>query len=248
MPHPKTKSDELIDRLNAYSPDDTVDELTERIIRNEADKLAKIDAVSSYVALGALECLLGNVDECEANHQRSIKLNRSSHTLSNYASSLNNLGMYGKALDYFNQACQIDPDNLDLLNKYVTTALDVCQFSLARSLLLKQDRLDQDVPRLDKERVLYLADVADSLGLTDDITLPICTAANSFLKHAGYRGISYTHDVVWDGDLPIISYYNTIKASDEKLISLNVEFSSYLAEHVEELVSDKFVLFFEKAS
>jgi tetratricopeptide (TPR) repeat protein len=116
---PKSKTDDLIDKLNALLPDGKIpDEFTLQLLKREARALQKHDAASAYRILGMIAGAEGKKDELEKHHETALKLGvPPSIGKLNFVTSLMNGGFYSAALEYARRVfcAETDPTAIEKL-------------------------------------------------------------------------------------------------------------------------------------
>jgi len=246
---PQTISNDLINRLNVIRvsgrrPND----IEVMRLKRDAESLKKLSPVDAYIILGGLECLLGNLEECQKYHDISLQHEFSVNTLNNYASSMVTLGESKKTLELLERANNLSTGDLSTLDRYLSTAWDYCQFRLSAKLLQEWKKLS---PR--KEHVLAnetqleeLCRAATTLDISECKMLEICECINKFLCSNKIPHKAFTNRVYWDRNAPIITKILFVDTKDDDQISkLNLDLTSYLVEHLENLASEKFVVLFD---
>ena len=96
---PETKSYEIVEKLSAYRKSETIpDEMAAAGLKREIKKLTKIDAGTGHMISGMLNCILGNLDDCIRDHERSIAIRGDGSAYYNYIASITEFNMFVKIM------------------------------------------------------------------------------------------------------------------------------------------------------
>ncbi|MBZ3661949.1 hypothetical protein [Pseudomonas monteilii] len=109
MPVQLTTAAQITEQINMLAQSDSPSEMEIRRVRREIDKVKAADAAQHYMLLGMLCAVVGDGDECRANHDRSLRLSGDTVFLLNYSFSLKRLGATGEALQHLLRAFELTP-------------------------------------------------------------------------------------------------------------------------------------------
>lgn len=109
MPVQLTTAAQITEQINFLAQSDNPSEMDIRRVRKEIEKVKSVDAAQHYMLLGMFYAVIGDGDECRANHDRSLRLSADTVLLLNYSFSLKRLGATGEALQHLLRAFEISP-------------------------------------------------------------------------------------------------------------------------------------------
>ena len=133
---PATIAPGLLARLNELRRQTAASDVELKRLERQAQRLLKADALTAYMALGAVATLQGDVDGMHANHKRAVDLApNSALPYQNYGSSLMALARFDEARSIAMKGLQADPDDQDILTLAIHMTLMCGLFSEAQELL-----------------------------------------------------------------------------------------------------------------
>lgn len=157
-PAPAPKANELIERLAQLADTPALDEFSLQRIARDANALMKSDPAGAHTVLGGVAALRGDGEETRKRHRAALKIKSDFANFFNYLVSLSMLDEYEEALQVAIGALKKHPDNLNLLNSAINSALDSANFQIARDLSHRWDALAPDRPNSSSGLARQLAD------------------------------------------------------------------------------------------
>ena len=161
-PAPATKANELIKRLAVVAGSPSVDNFEVQRIARDANALMRSDPAGAHTVLGGISALRGNPDDSRKHHRIALTLNNTVTARFNYSISLSVLEEHEEALEVARNAMDAYPDNVELLNHAIHTALASGDFTTARDLCDRWDHLVPDHPNFWSDSARQLADAVDA--------------------------------------------------------------------------------------
>ncbi len=132
---PAAKADELWNRLAAVMGQPVPDEKELRRIERGASRLMRSDAASADGLLGFAAALRGHADAVRDHFRIVLQQDASADAWLNYAVSLALVELHGEALEIATTAFDHYPDDLRLLERAITSALEFADFTTGRDLV-----------------------------------------------------------------------------------------------------------------
>jgi tetratricopeptide (TPR) repeat protein len=187
-PTPQSKKSELINSLNQMVIDGVNDVRMEEII-TEANKMKNGQYVDAHIVLGIVASLRGNVDEVHRLFNIAIASGgREVSTLNNYAISLSNLGDIPGAIELIDEAIEMAPDNISLLEHAIDLHMVGFDTTGARKMINKLKLLGEVVEETQLFNQMNEIDAIFASAGTNwmEVANRIKVAASAIL-HAGKR-------------------------------------------------------------
>ena len=131
---PAAKTNELIKRLEVLSAAAILNQFELERISRETKDLMRADPGGAHSVLGVVAALRGDVDACNQHHETALRLDRDCMHRFNYSISLSHLEENVRSLEVTCDALDAFPDNLQLIDRAITAALDSGYFRKAREL------------------------------------------------------------------------------------------------------------------
>jgi tetratricopeptide (TPR) repeat protein len=141
-PQPKTRFNELIDRLQALDASSERNEFTLRQLKHDIETVASHHRGEGYELFGMLAAHSEDVEETKRCFEAARRLEpRSTKVLLNYAEALNRFGKFSDVRTLLQQAHTLDPSDLLVLNRFIVATALCCRFTDAVSLLGTREKL-----------------------------------------------------------------------------------------------------------
>lgn len=206
-PVAKTKSAEIIDKLNDLKIGDAGNYFLLQRFRAAAKAFLNDSPAAAYNVLGAIACLERNVDEMHRYHKYAITLSCNEvDQLCNYSSSLGRLGFVEESYDYSVMAIEAyhSKPTPELLSSLAFRAMLAGRFLEASKIIkncpMKEQKESEGNLFNYQDFVFSAADHISALGLSDqDFSPAIIAVIKSFQSH-GYYGFKCTMKLVRDAE------------------------------------------------
>lgn len=156
------KANKLIERLAVVARTSSLDNLEVQRIARDANVLMQSDPAGAHTVLGCIAALRGNADDSQNHHRIALRLDNTVTARLNYSISLSVLEDHEEALKVTRNAMNAYPDNVELLNHAIHTALESGNFKDARDLFDRWDRLVPARPNPLSDKARQLADAVDA--------------------------------------------------------------------------------------
>lgn len=136
MATPQTLASDLLEKINhiILNRRSSVSEFELRSMQNDAKKCLKTDAVSGYMALGALAAMTWDERELKTNHNIAIRLSDNQLTRHNYSASLANVLLYDDAFREICIASRKIPEDIGMLRKAISYGINSGHISEAMKM------------------------------------------------------------------------------------------------------------------
>jgi len=223
---PDSTLNKLIERLSGYAKDHTkLSEFTVRHLKNEANILMKVNPAEGAMIKGMIACLEGDLEECEKQHEISIKLNHDLIFVQNYASSLSRLGKNKYAYQLIKQVLKDNKNSAEVIYICIQIAFYAGCYSDISNYqdMLKRLKIN-DIP---DETVRYIsyANVMTNMNFPDNVFPQISSILESIrLDHHVETKQSYLFSIE-DG----IFHWEETTADVDTTVTMNIELAEELA-------------------
>lgn len=230
----KTKSVDLVERINRLLGEESPSEFACASIIREAKQLKSTDPVAAYVALGMVACLQKDEKNLRKYHEKALLISDAPLTNLNYATSLTNFELYEDSIKYFVRAIQLSTDHINpvaqagLIEVLATTN----RFCGAYDELAKWKRLFPE-KELEKTGLIEkLAGLFRKNGLDDDSNRDFRQIIQNFLKEKNQNVLGESFTLIQEeGDDAWLDLVFDLEAQPAKsIVDLNIEFSDYIVQ------------------
>lgn len=142
------EASELADRVARIGKEPVIDEFALGQVAMDARKLMSTDAASAHAVLGRVAALRWDVDELRWRYRSAISLGDPVLGRWRYSTALFLVGETEESFEVVRDAWQRAPDNLDLLDELIATAVHSARFQEAREFCDHRRKLapNRDVP------------------------------------------------------------------------------------------------------
>ena len=128
------EASELADRVARMGEEPVIDEFALRQIAEDARRLMSVDAASAHAVLGQVAALRWDVAELKQHYRSAISLGDPVMSRWRYSTALFLVGETEESYEAVCDAWQRAPDNLDLLDELIATAVRCARFQEAQEL------------------------------------------------------------------------------------------------------------------
>ena len=234
-PAPQTAANLLLKRVSqAVSRLDTSDFEILRL-EQDAKRLLESDAVGAYQALGAIAAYRLDLDALRENHERAIHLTTSVTARSNYAISLERVGLYSEANPWVLEASKTEPENLTYLHRALTSHLLSGDIETANELANTFRRRQPDTEDLFVILAPRIKAVLDERGISQIELQKSLEIAYLIIREHHWRLPNTTIQVQsHDGDHAVI-YRTRVYDTWEQVSNADAELAQRLAETLENM-------------
>lgn len=145
---PKSKSSELIERLNEFSTSGSINEFQIEGLKAGARSLIRTDTFRAYGILGMIASCTYDIESLHENHEASINAPGSDPlwAYTSYAVSCTRVGDYKTAATIISEALEMYPDNLGILRDYIDYHAGAGEFTSALSACQRMQKLTPEGP------------------------------------------------------------------------------------------------------
>lgn len=142
------EASELADRVARMGKEPVIDEFALRQIAVDARKLMSTDAASAHAVLGQVAALRWDDAELRRHYRSAISMGDPVLSRWRYSTALLLVGETEESFEVVRDAWQRAPDNLDLLDQLIATAVHSARFEEAREFCGRRRKLapSRDVP------------------------------------------------------------------------------------------------------
>lgn len=235
---PQTRVGELLKELNALvESGDTLDEFSARRYKHEARKLMDIELADGHTLKAIVAFLQREIDKMRYHHLEAIRYDTSVFSRYAYATSLQNLGFLGEALDQYQMIMDTDRLNLKFLDDAIKASIMGCCFKMAGDLTEKWQQLNPGQLHPQAPLACKLIEVMDEHGIEDADLLPIAETFCQQMRELGnYRASQNVH--YYQNIEPRIRYAWHLKMDAKETAYINLEVIDRLIAEHDNLFSD----------
>ena len=241
-----SKANELIDALTRLDQSELFDELAIGRLSRDARALMKADAAGAHTVLGGIAGIEGDAAKVHEHYKVALKLSaRTTWTLGNYAAALGKAGAFDEAFKAIIEAHECAPNDLEILELAIATAVQGGRFRESRSLYERWNKLRPN-GRMKAEAPMRLAaNAIDREVFTESAVQKVIQIAQRVRLAAKVRQAgSSIHSV--HGEPDRFSFVIHVHSSTRQAVDLNTEFADSIVSD-EALMTDpglKFVPMF----
>jgi tetratricopeptide (TPR) repeat protein len=195
---PARKTNSLIEQLNSMDSNVQVHEFAFLKIKRDAEKVRKESIPEGDILLGMIATIEGDINEVHSRFKNAIQFIPSSpDAYSNYAASLNKLGMFSQAVEPAYKAWEFGKTTT-LFKSLITALFYAGKFREAYDLLKKETpKLSQDDKKYLNtfEHIANLDNIYNFIevkNIPDDVIVKLVDYAISILHHNNIHRFSVT--------------------------------------------------------
>jgi len=245
----KTKSSELLDRINSLTTEKNVSLFTLKRFRKEADLLiSQVNTPESYVALGAICTLQKDVDAVHSAFRRAIaKFGCDGELSLNYAVSLRKLGFFSDAHEYVIKAYEFREGDLTVINELILCAFELGLIREAKQWL---EQWEKERPNETKQHsiagILNAAyEIVSDNNISDESVMHLFTSSVDLLhEYRIFTKVSMSR-ILHDDDSDWLSYEFSLPLDTDKIVDLNFTLADKLvAANLADTFNNKIVVRF----
>lgn len=238
-PIPKTKAEEIRIQINPFLESRTLpDEFTLNRFKRDIEMAKSVDAVNAYLALGTLAVLEWDEELLDLSYQNTIRLDASSETYEQYATSLQMLGKYPEAAMNARLASEKNPTDLTCLRRAISYSFIAGEIMMAEQLCDKYALRAPGSP-LDRSTQIRHANIAlRSSNTTEEVVKKCNAVAFQMLreKQIAFRRIRYESDL----QDSLVMLFIEIIFDEAGVSALDRELGDRLFDEVEEFHPGKY--------
>jgi len=139
---PQKTTNNIIKELNQYAGGDAIpDEFTLKKLRNEGEKLSKVDPVEGNVVLGIIATIARDEDNAIKRFKSAFNRSKSHMVLHNYAKAMMRFGRTEDAIKIANDTISMYRDNPSVLNEIADISFNAGFYNKAAEILTDIERL-----------------------------------------------------------------------------------------------------------
>lgn len=231
-PTPKTKSDELLDRLNElYRRDNPPTTFELRQLKREAKAVVQAEPSWGWVLQGMIAVLEGDPVEMKRCHEIAINIAPHNGELyRNFAVSLTKMGFIGEAFQQMRTAYKFEEGNLETLDMLVEYAWDAGRVHEALSYCEAWELINPGHIQEFKKALVIASRVFDAVALTDDDAEHVIALAEDVLHDKGIYHLQTIKGVNADEDSAWCYWTFAIPRSVEEVVGLDMDLIESLVE------------------
>lgn len=230
-PVPKTKFDELIDKLNTMEVGDPQNQFALARYRRDAEALLRDVPWAGNDLLGVIACLAKNIEEMHQFHERAIASSGNNPSkIFNYGTSLGRLGFLKESYEQTKMAFEVDQDE-NVRNALIRRSVDCGRF--LEALDLCHGVSPQDIEEAGLSGVSsFLIKARDVLVVgefSDDDMAAVFFSIQKILHSHNVYGFGSDFDVVTEAKKGFISYEVFISDDEVDVFDLDFELDESLS-------------------
>lgn len=218
---PEPKTNELIRKINNLLDQKEVSPFVLNGLKNDAERLANVDEVGSYIVWGAIAVINKDLEEARKHHLAAIHLLYTHQTLENYHSCLERFGLFEESYEWACKAYELNRGSRSLVDSLIGSSLQAGMISESISNLQEWDKLFPDEKHKFTQDIINAQKLLIKKEVDESILMEMIKTAMELLTQRGFlsRG-------AWIDNEDEINYAFQVNSSAEEIISLNEELSS----------------------
>lgn len=227
-PQPKSKAEELLDKILALSLEERKNAFTLKLLAKEAQSIASVDPVVSYRCMGVISVFENKPDDAKRLFTNAIKISQgNSIPLQNYSVMLGQMGFYRESLQYADKAYKLNKSDLDNLETALFANFLNGEFDATHELILEASKL-----RFDSKRITSANNALEfvrSNSISPAEFLKLQDTAYSLLHSKNIFIMKPTLTICEDEDSMFLSYQILLDKPVMEIIDLSVMHAEVLA-------------------
>jgi len=211
-------------------------------LRNDAQKLVATDAVAAHQILGGLAALEFEVDAVRQHYRAALQLSNDAQVHSNYAVSLQFLGLYDEASEYALRAAHLEPENLTYLRNAIDYLTYAGRIGEALRTCAELDKREPGGRSREQEIVRELKLVMERTGVSEHEVHESFRLAFELLRENKLRfdRIGSAIELAPNGGLAHFTIF--VSEPVDRVRRLDFDLGARLAERLDEMHSASFVV------
>lgn len=141
---PQLATASITDRIQALSRQESILPFDIKSIQRDIERLKTASAKEAYMLFGMLNAALGDYENSNEMHLKSLRLSMDVVGLVNYGISMRKLGRISEARDIFQKAFELNPADHMVFEKLIYTSTMLCDYLNVEDFISKFVRSNPD--------------------------------------------------------------------------------------------------------
>ncbi|MDH4121031.1 MAG: hypothetical protein OEV94_04930 [Deltaproteobacteria bacterium] len=222
---PKTKAEELQERVADLCESPSPDPFTLRRLKAEAEKLKPKDPPMAFYLMGLLASVEYNPDGVRENFNKALQFPLSSEgefvCRGNYITALGRMGHGQEALEFCRQSLDKFPTQKDFIKQFIAIHMQLGRLQTAAKRAKEE--------KLEYASLILCAEFLAQEGVTDEETQQMVAPELAILREKRIFIHEQTVGLFSDEDSTWVSYDIRVKKSIKEVVDMEVELAEAVA-------------------